>query len=95
MRWLVRSGSKSRNKPPAPDPQAKGYPHTIIEKVGRDGQYTTYNEDGSWKQYRGSGKPHGNIEKPNVKELSMNEYDGKKYPSKPEVRYPREDEYPR
>ncbi len=61
---------KKRSSTPGPDPKAEGRPHTIIEKPGSQGQYTTYNEDGTFKQYRGSGKSHGNIPRPNVKEIN-------------------------
>ncbi|MGF6573836.1 hypothetical protein ABH945_005957 [Paraburkholderia sp. GAS333] len=66
------SSGKSRNKPPAPLPEADGLPHTIIERPGPDGQYTTYNSDGTSLQYRGSGQDHGGIPRPNVKETSTN-----------------------
>lgn len=66
------SSGKSRNKPPAPLPEADGLPHTIIERPGPDGQYTTYNSDGTSLQYRGSGQDHGGIPRPNVKETSAN-----------------------
>jgi hypothetical protein len=87
---------KSRNKPPAPDPKAEGRPHSIIEKPGREGQYTTHYGDGTWKQYRGSGKPHGNIDRPNIKEPSynINKKTGVKYRNKDIVRKPEPDEYP-
>ncbi len=32
---------------------------------------TYYNADGTWRQYRGSGKPHGKTERPNVKETYL------------------------
>ncbi|MFM0365730.1 hemagglutinin repeat-containing protein [Paraburkholderia sediminicola] len=66
------SSGKSRNKPPPPLPEADGLPHTIIERPGPDGQYTTYNSDGTSLQYRGSGQDHGGIPRPNVKETSAN-----------------------
>ncbi|NML34247.1 hemagglutinin repeat-containing protein, partial [Paraburkholderia antibiotica] len=66
------SSGKSRNKPPAALPEAGGLPHTIIERPGPDGQYTTYNSDGTSLQYRGSGQDHGGIPRPNVKETSAN-----------------------
>ena len=50
--------TKQRNKPSSPDIKAEGRPHSIIEKPGKEGKYTTYYGDGSWKQYRGNGKPH-------------------------------------
>ena len=87
---------KSRNAPPSPAPEANGAPHSIIEKPGKDGQYTTHYGDGTWKQYRGSGKPHGNEPRPNVKETVVNEnkITGKKYIGDT-VRPPRADEIPK
>jgi RHS repeat-associated protein len=55
---------KRRSSPPPPDPRAEGKPHTIIERPGVGGQYTTYNADGTFKQYRGSGQSHGSIPRP-------------------------------
>ncbi len=51
-----------------PNPNAEGSPHTVIEAPGPGGKYTTFNGDGTFKQYRGSGKDHGGIPRPNVKE---------------------------
>lgn len=53
----VKEKRKKRNSPPSPDPRAEGSPHFIIEKPGKEGQYTTYNGNGTWKQYRGNGNP--------------------------------------
>ena len=55
--------------------------HSIIEKAGAQGQYTTRYGDRTWKQYRGSGKAHGEIVRPNIKESVANENKatGKKY----------------
>jgi RHS repeat-associated protein len=87
---------KQRNAPPGPDPAANGAPHSRIERSGPDGQYTTHNGDGTYKQYRGSGQDHGGIPRPNVKETKLNTApDGKQYPSKPEVRPARPEEKPR
>ena len=90
------NSEKSRNKPPTPLSEAEGRAHTIIERPGREGQYTTHYADGSWKQYRGSGKPHGNIDRPNVKEMTfnINPNDGKKHP-KIIVRKPEDWEMPK
>ncbi len=63
------SGS-NRNRPPESDPG--GRPHSIIEHPGKSGQYTTHNGDGTWKPYRGSGKDHRTIPRPNVKETKPN-----------------------
>nr|BFD33035.1 hypothetical protein GTC16762_26530 [Pigmentibacter ruber] len=63
---------KQKNAPPNPAPEANGAPHSIIEKPGAQGQYTTHFGDGTWKQYRGSGKDHGNVPRPNVKESAVN-----------------------
>lgn len=87
---------KQRNAPPGPDPAANGKPHSRIEKPGPDGQYTTHNGDGTYKQYRGSGQDHGGIPRPIVKETKLNTApDGQQYPSKPEVRPARPNEVPR
>lgn len=89
------SAPKQRNKPPPPDPKAQGRPHTIIEKPGKNGQYTTHNGDGTYKQYRGSGKDHGPIPRPNVKENKLNHSPKGPIPGKPEVRPARPDEIPK
>jgi len=70
---FLKELNKKRNAPPAPDSAAGGRPHTIIEKPGKEGQYTTHYGDGTYKQYRGSGKPHGNVERPNIKENKLNQ----------------------
>jgi hypothetical protein len=77
---------KSRSGHPEPDPRADGRAHTVIEKPGRDGQYTTFNEDGTFKQYRGSGKPHGNIPRPNIKENRIDPRSPNGLPSRSTVR---------
>lgn len=78
-------------------PEAEGRPHSIVEKPGADGQYTTHNGDGTFKQYRGCGQDHGGIPRPNVKEnkLITNPKKGEQFPSKSEVRPPKEDEIPK
>ncbi|MEO7065328.1 MAG: RHS repeat-associated core domain-containing protein [Rhodanobacter sp.] len=62
---------ESRSKPPAPLPEAEGHPHSIPD--GKGG-YTTYpdGDANNGKQYRPDGKPHGDIERPNVKEWKPN-----------------------
>ncbi|MDO4426604.1 MAG: MafB family polymorphic toxin [Moraxella sp.] len=95
LRGGDRVDAKPRNRPPPPDPRADGQSHTIIERFGREGQYTTYYEDGTWKQYRGSGQDHGNIPRPNVKETTTHTHNGQTFTGKPTVRKPREDEYPK
>lgn len=93
---VPEGAGKQRNKPPAPLKEAQGRPHSIVEKSGSKGQYTTHHGDGTWKQYRGSGKPHGNIPRPNVKETGINQApNGKRYVGKPRVRPVRPDEIPR
>ena len=90
------SPRKGRNKPPEPLPEAEGRPHSIIERPGRDGQYTTHNGDGTWKQYRGSGQDHGGIPRPNVKEAGKHTTpDGREIIDKGRVRPARPDEIPR
>ncbi len=87
-------GKKSRNKPPGPHPDAAGKPHKIIEKPGRDGQYTVHWGDGSGFQYRGSGKPHGNTPRPNVKVFGSRSREGVLHSYK-KIREPFEDEIPK
>nr|WP_239483120.1 hemagglutinin repeat-containing protein [Paraburkholderia sp. C35] len=89
------TSGKSRNKAPAPLPEADGLPHTIVERPGPDGQYTTYNGDGTSMQYRGSGQDHGGIPRPNVKENSVNVApDGTAFVGKGVVRPARPEEIP-
>ncbi|WP_442878605.1 hypothetical protein [Burkholderia sp. 1B3(2022)] len=90
------TNGKSRNKPPAPLQEAEGLPHTIIERPGPDGQYTTYNGDGTSMQYRGSGQDHGGIPRPNVKETTINVApDGTVFVGKGVVRPARPNEIPK
>lgn len=89
------SFSKSRSSRPNPDPRAGGSEHSILEKPGYYGQYTTHNGDGTFKQYRGSGKEHGEIERPNVKENKLNNSPKGPMPGKPEVRKPKAEEFPK
>jgi hypothetical protein len=96
VRAVAKEESKRLNGPPDPLPEAEGRPHTRLERPSPDGQYTTHNDDGTYKQYRGSGQDDGGIPRPNVKETRLNTApDGKQYPSKPEVRPARTDEIPR
>ncbi|MCO7503019.1 polymorphic toxin type 24 domain-containing protein [Pseudomonas sp. VE 267-6A] len=75
---------------------AEGRPHSIIERPGVDGQYTTHYGDGTWKEHRGSGKDHGNIARPNIKEATKNTRpDGRVFIDKGRVRHPVPDEYPK
>ncbi|WP_121100941.1 RHS repeat-associated core domain-containing protein [Litorimonas taeanensis] len=93
---LVHNCKKNRSTRPDPLEEAEGRPHSIIEKPGPDGQYTTHNGDGTFKQYRGSGKDHGDVPRLNVKENKLNEApNGQKFPGKTEVRPPFPDEIPR
>ncbi len=84
-----------RNTNADQDPRANGDPHTVIEQAGPGGKYTTFNEDGTFKQYRGSGKPHGNIPRPNIKENELNETPNGPKPGKPTIRPAKPDEIPR
>ncbi len=88
---------KQRNARPDPDPRAEGSEHSIIEKPGPDGQYTTHHDNGrNWKQYRGSGKSHGEVARPNVKEPSVNvSPDGRIHINRPTVRPANPDEIPK
>lgn len=46
-------------------------------------------------KYRGSGKPHGDITRPNIKETTIDRTpDGREFVSKPKVRKPEPEEYP-
>lgn len=85
----------SRSAPPPPLPEAGGNPHSIPDFKGG---YVTY-PDGdatSSKQYRPTGKPHGPIARPNVKESEPNVApDGTVYTGKGNVRYPNRDEVPK
>ena len=94
-RVLVHNCKKNRSTRPDPLAEAEGRPHTIVERPGADGQYTTHNGDGTFKQYRGSGEGHNDIARPNVKENTLNESpSGESYPGKSEVRPARPDEVP-
>ncbi len=91
----IKGSNKLRNKPPSPLKSAKGRAHSIIEKLGKNGQYTTHNNDGTWKQYRGAGRDHGGIPRPNVKEAGKNVTpDGRTFIDKGRVRPARRDEIP-
>ena len=87
--------TKKGNSRPDPDPKAEGSPHTIIERPGRDGQYTTHNGDGTYKQYRGSGPPHGDTPRPNIKETKNEPSPSGPRPGKPKVRAPESWEIPK
>nr|WP_236176525.1 polymorphic toxin type 24 domain-containing protein [Pseudomonas qingdaonensis] len=48
------------------------------------------------REYRGSGKDHGNIARPNIKEATKNTRpDGRVFIDKGRVRHPVPDEYPK
>lgn len=86
---------ESRSKPPEPLPEAEGLPHSIPD--GKGG-YVTYpsGDQTEGKQYRPSGKPHGNVPRPNVKEWKPETSpDGTRYPGKPKVRPPEPEEVPK
>jgi RHS repeat-associated protein len=88
---------ESRSKRPDPLPEAEGRPHSIPDK---DGGYTTHGprdpktgNPESEKQYRPTGKSHGDVPRPNVKErLPNTRPDGARVPGKPVVRPPTPDE---
>lgn len=75
--------------------EAEGRPHSIIERPGKEGQYTTHNGDGTWKQYRGSGSRDHGFPRPNVKEAgeNFNPY-GERFIDKGRVRKPHPYEIP-
>ena len=89
---------KSRSSRPAPLKKAEGRSHSIVEKSGKDGQYTTHNADGTFKQYRGSGKDHGNVPRPNVKtnegNVNVNPKTGESFPGRTDIRPAKKDEIP-
>ena len=62
-----------RSTPPPPLPEAQGLPHSVVQQPGPAGRYTTYDKFGPQLQYRGSGKAHGDIPRPNVKVFPRNE----------------------
>lgn len=84
---------ESRSRAPGPLPEAEGRPHSIPDAKGG---YTTHGprdpitgKPESEKQYRPSGKDHGNVPRPNVKERPANTRpDGARAPGKPVVRPP-------
>lgn len=85
---------ESRSRAPGPVPDAEGRPQDA------NGGYTTHGprdpitgRPESEKQYRPSGKDHGNVPRPNVKERpATTRPDGARVPGKPVVRPPRPDE---
>jgi RHS repeat-associated protein len=84
----------SRSAPPPPLPEADGNPHSIPD--GKGG-YTTYptGKATEGKQYRPTGKAHGEIPRPNVKEWKPNvSPDGTEHKGKGEVRPPKPEEVP-
>lgn len=88
------NSKKSRSGRPDPLEEAEGRPHTIIERPGPEGQYTTHNGDGTWKQYRGSGQDHGGIPRPNIQKTTLNQApNGKVFVGKSKVRLPHPDEF--
>jgi Bacterial toxin 24 len=99
VRGLV-SEARSKTDPDG-DPAAQGRPHSVPD--GKGG-YTTYGprdpttgKPESTKQYRPApGKPHGNIQRPNVKDRPANTRpDGARVPGRPEVRPPKPEEVPK
>lgn len=96
LSFAARGEVKPRNAPPAPLIEAEGRAHSIIEKPGREGQYTTHNANGTWKQYRGSGTDHGGVPRPNVKEAGTNRTpEGQVFIDRGRVRPARADEIPK
>ena len=68
----IANGSKSRNKP-----AQHGIPNSSTiqgkDANGKTTRYTTYDKNGKMvKEYRGEGKDHGNVPRPNVKEPKYN-----------------------
>ena len=92
-----KTNVKPRNKP-----KDEGVPNSSeIQETNADGKttkYTTYGKDGKMvKEYRGEGKAHGNIPRPNVKEpkFNTNPKTGERFQNGHEVRPAREDEIPK
>ena len=91
------SDTKQRNKP-----KEEGTPNSSEiqskDKNGKTDKYTTYDENGKIiKEYRGSGKEHGNIPRPNVKEpkYNINPKTGEKFQNGYEVRKAKSNEIPK
>lgn len=79
-----------------------GIPNSsLIQKRNSKGKiikYSTYDSNGKIiKEYRGEGKPHGNIKRPNVKEpqYNVNPKTGEVFQNQPKVREAYPDEIPR
>ncbi len=92
-----KSESKQRNKP-----KEEGVPNSSEiqsrDKSGKIDKYTTYNEKGEMvKEYRGSGKDHGNIPRPNVKEpkTNTNPKTGEQFQNGYQVRKAQKNEIPK
>jgi hypothetical protein len=89
--------AKQRNKP-----KESGTPNSSEiqsrDKSGKIDKYSTYDQNGKIvKEYRGSGKDHGNIPRPNVKEpkYNLNPKTGEKFQNGYEVRKAKSDEIPK
>ncbi|MCL6601185.1 MAG: hypothetical protein K6T81_20995, partial [Alicyclobacillus macrosporangiidus] len=88
--------AKSRNKP-----EQKGIPNSTKLKWGKNGKlekYTTYDENGNYsKEVRLTGKDHGPVPRPNVKEpnYNTNPKTGETFRNGDVVRRARPDELPR
>ncbi|MFK4502883.1 hypothetical protein ABIF86_007174 [Bradyrhizobium japonicum] len=85
---LLPINVEHRNKPQDPLPEAKGGDHSILEPGGG---YTTWEGD-KFKQFRPSGRPHGSIPRPNIKETVENLSPSGKQFYGDRVRAPRPDE---
>ena len=91
------SGSKGRS-----NMKENGIPNSpLIQERNSNGKvvkYSTYDSNGKIiKEYRGERKPHGNIKRPNVKEIryNTNPKTGKVYQNKSEVRPANPNEIPK
>ena len=96
LKAVNKGTKKSRNKP-----KQSGTPYTtefVRDKNGRITKYTTFGKNGEFvKEVRVTGKEHGNIPRPNVKEpnYNVNPKTGQKFLNGYRVRKARPNEIPK
>ncbi len=95
------SSSSSGSKPQRNKPKQEGVPNSSeIQSKSTNGtttKYTTYDKNGKIvKEYRGTGKDHGDIPRPNVKEpkFNVNPKTGEQFQNGYKVRKPLPEEIP-